>query len=103
MQPRQNVLLPIGNALRINNEIAEINRGGWRQGGDALLDFAEGQVIHENRLDPILERGIVDYNCERGFVWERSEDVFNDRVQVNRNRDCRVVGGERRAFYGSRV
>ena len=41
VQPGQNLLLSIGNALRIDDEVAEINRGGRRQGGDALLDLAE--------------------------------------------------------------
>ena len=41
MQPGENLLLAIGNALRVDDEIAEKDRGGGRQGGDALLDFAE--------------------------------------------------------------
>ena len=41
VQPGENLLLSIGNALRIDDEIAEINRGGRRQSGDALLDLAE--------------------------------------------------------------
>ena len=55
-------------------------------------------------VDPeFLDRRIADYDRERCCVRQRSQDVFNDGVQVNLNRDCRVVGGERRAFYGSRV
>ena len=41
VQPGENLLLAIGNALRVDDEIAEKDRGGGRQGGDALLDFAE--------------------------------------------------------------
>ena len=36
VQPGENLLLSIGNALRVDDEVAEINRGGRRQSGDPL-------------------------------------------------------------------
>ena len=55
-------------------------------------------------VDPeFFDRRIADHDRERCCVRQRSQDVFNDRVEVNRNRDHRVVGGERRVFYRSRV
>ena len=41
VQPGQNLLLAVRNALRVDDEIAEKDRGGGRHGGDALMDFAE--------------------------------------------------------------
>src|SRR6185437_10911267 len=118
VQPGENLLLATRNALRVDDEIAEKDRGGGRQGRDALLDFGERKVIHENGLDPTLkrvervnifvgpeffDRRIADHNCERRCVRQRSEDVSKNCVQVSRKRDHRLVGGERRVFDRSGV
>ena len=41
VQPGQNLLLAMGNALRVDDEIAEKDRRGGRHCRDALLDFVE--------------------------------------------------------------
>ncbi len=118
VQPGQNLLLSMRNTLRIDDEVAEINRGARRERRDACQHLSEGQFVEENKIDPALERlddltkffhpepldrSIADHHRDGGRAWQRFADVFNVRALVSRNRNDRVVGSKRPVTYCSRV